>query len=132
MELVPVVIISKQQGIPIPSNNFTFTLSKEDFEKFITTEVDIRGAPLKDTFLISVSEEDTLALNLLLNPQEKLESTAVIGVFCQLVDVDIGPFERYLQEQRLISTCKHLMEFRPLCKSFVSAYFLERKNFLMT
>lgn len=93
MELVPVVIISKQQGIPIPSNNFTFTLSKEDFEKFITTEVDIRGAPLKDTFLISVSEEDTLALNLLLNPQEKLESTAVIGVFCQLVDVDIGPFE---------------------------------------
>ena len=40
-----------------------------------------------------MSEEDTLALNLLLNPQEKLESTAVVGVFCQLVDVDIGPFE---------------------------------------
>ena len=93
MELVPVTIISKQQGIPVPSNEFVFTLSKDDFELFETTEVDIRGAPLKDAFLIGVSEEDQLALNLLLSFEEKLESTAVIGVFCQLKDVDIGPFE---------------------------------------
>jgi len=93
MDLVPVVIISKQQGIPIPSNEFTFSLSKEEFETFRTAEIDIRGAPLKDAFLISISNEDQLALNLLLNAEEKLNSTALIGVFAQIGEVVEEPFE---------------------------------------
>ncbi|MBM89822.1 MAG: hypothetical protein CMQ41_15775 [Gammaproteobacteria bacterium] len=84
MDLVPVIVLSKQQGVPIPSNNFSFTLSKDAYEKFKTKEVSIRGAPLKDAFLISVSREDSLALNLLLSDEEKLESASIIGVFCQL------------------------------------------------
>ena len=93
MEMVPVVIVSKQQGVPIPSNDYTFTLSKEDFERFDTSEIDLRGAPLKDIFLVSVSQEDQLALSLLLSAEEKLDSTAVIGTFCQLQDIEEGPFE---------------------------------------
>ena len=33
MDLVPVIIISKQQGVPIPNNDFSFRVSNEDFEK---------------------------------------------------------------------------------------------------
>ena len=87
MDLVPVIVLSKQQGVPIPSNNFSFALSKDAYSKFQTKEVLIRGAPLKDTFLISVSREDSLALNLLLSEEERLESASIIGVFCQLQEV---------------------------------------------
>ena len=93
MDLVPVVIISKQQGVPIPSNEFEFNMSKDEFETFKTTDIEIRGAPLKDAFLISISAEDQLALNLLLNAEERLSSTATIGVFAQVGEVVEGPFE---------------------------------------
>ena len=96
MALVAVIIISKQQGIPIPNNEFSFRVSNEDFEKFKTSELLLRGTPLKNIFLIGISPEDQLALNLLLTPEEKLDSTALIGVLAQLKSVSQDNFEKIL------------------------------------
>tara|TARA_Y100001970_G_scaffold291328_1_gene428065 strand:- start:400 stop:2166 length:1767 start_codon:yes stop_codon:yes gene_type:complete len=96
MDLVPVIIISKQQGVPIPNNDFSFRVSNEDFEKFRTAELLLRGTPLKNIFLIGISPEDQLALNLLLTAEEKLDSTALIGVLAQLKSVSQDNFEKVI------------------------------------
>ena len=93
MELVPVLIVSKHTGVPIPNSDFEFSLSKEQADKFTTQEVLIRGAPLKDGFLIGISKEEPLALHMLMTPDERLSTISTMGVFCQLKETEEKSFE---------------------------------------
>ena len=92
-EQAPVVIISVDQGIPIPDNDFSFTLTRSQYESFSTKEISIKGTPVKDVFVIAISKDSQLSLNLLLNDKERVDSTSLIGVFCQLRGVDESPFQ---------------------------------------
>ena len=92
-EQAPVVIISQDQGIPIPDNDFTFTLTRSQYEIFSTKEISVKGTPVKDVFVIAMSRDSQLSINLLLNDKERIDSTSLIGAFCQLRGVDESPFQ---------------------------------------
>ena len=94
MELVPVLIVSKFTGVPIPNSDFEFSLSKDQAENFETQEVLIRGAPLKDSFLIGISKEEPLALHMLMTQDERLSTISTMGVFCQLKETEENTYEK--------------------------------------
>jgi len=87
MELLPITILSTQQGVPLPNDTFSFLLSMDKFEKFEYKDISFNGAPLKDIFVIGLSEEEEIALNLLLTEKEKLKSIAKIGLLCKLLEI---------------------------------------------
>lgn len=83
MELIPLQIISKDQGVPIPNVAFTFSIPLiSESTKFETSRIEIKETYVDEVFVIGISEEDELSLNLCLTPEETLDSIGGIGVLC--------------------------------------------------
>jgi ATP-dependent Lon protease len=85
--LVPVQILSRSRGIPIPQTEFTFALTEEESNKFRVTTTNLQGVLLEKSFIIAVSVETDEMLDTCININETIDTLGDIGVFCELVGI---------------------------------------------
>jgi ATP-dependent Lon protease len=81
MELVPVIRVPKEQGIPLPHNDFTFNLPANQAADIVTTTCTYNSKQIEDVFAIALSEKGSGphledSLELILDIEE-------IGVLCR-------------------------------------------------
>jgi len=83
MELVPVIRVPKEQGIPLPHNDFTFNLPEGQTRDILTTSCTLNGEQVEDVFAIAISEKGsgpklTNSLELILDIED-------VGVLCRKI-----------------------------------------------
>ena len=88
MTLLPLQVISYEQGVPIPDSNFSFKIPKVSVELFKVGPVEVKDVlSIQNAFLLGISTMDSLSLGLATSPEEIVDSIAFIGTLCELVKV---------------------------------------------
>ena len=97
MQNLPLTILSKEEGIPIPNNMYSFSLTHEAAQKFETALLELRPGIKDKFFAIAISNEGSIALELCSTEQEKIDSTEPIGVVAMLVAKKVRDFDTLIK-----------------------------------
>ena len=84
MQDIPLTILSKEEGIPIPNNLFSFSLSHEASSKMETVEIELRPGVKEKFFAIGISNDNSISIEICASEEEKKSSLNKIGVICIL------------------------------------------------
>ncbi len=101
---LPLTILSKEEGIPIPNNIFSFSLTHEAAQKFETAVVELRPGITDDFFAIAISNEGSIALELCATEEEKINATEPIGVVAMLISKKTRDFDTLVKCKVLFRT----------------------------
>lgn len=104
MHEIPLTILSKEEGIPIPNNLFRFSLSHEAAAKMETVEVELRPGIKEKFFAIGVSNDTSIAIELCASEEEKKDNLNPIGVICILKAEKVRDFDTLVKAKIVCRT----------------------------
>lgn len=88
MPLLPLQIVSYEQGVPIPDSGFNFKVPKVSVELFKVGSAIVEDiVSIDNAFLLGISTMDSLSLSLATSAEEIVDSIAFIGTLCELIQV---------------------------------------------
>jgi len=91
---LPLTILSKEEGIPIPDNIFSFSLTHEASQQFKVSNVELRPGVTDKFFAIAISNEGSIALELCSTEEERMQNTEPIGVVALLISTRLRHFSK--------------------------------------
>ena len=104
MQNLPLTILSKEEGIPIPDNIFSFSLTHEASQQFKVSNVELRPGVTDKFFAIAISNEGSIALELCSTEEERMQNTEPIGVVALLISKKIRDFDTLVKAKVLFRT----------------------------
>jgi len=88
MTLLPLQVVSFEEGVPIPNNIFNFKMTKSQIESFEVEPVELQDSTtIEHAFLLGISVLDSLNLNLTTSAEELVETITFVGTLCELIKV---------------------------------------------
>ena len=88
---IPLIILSKEEGIPIPNTVYSFSLTHETAQKMQTVEIELRPGIKEKFFSIGVSNDTSIAIDICASEEEKARelNNMVLSAYSKLPKKEI-------------------------------------------